>query len=60
MPQASSVEAELRKALPDIEVELVGGHGGIFDVLADGRLVFSKRKEGRFPTGKEVLVALKG
>ena len=54
------MEAVLRKAFPGIEVELVGGHQGIFDVLADGRMVFSKHTEGRFPGNAEVVAALKG
>jgi selT/selW/selH-like putative selenoprotein len=31
---------------------------GQFDVIADGKLIFSKQKEGRFPEHKEVLDAL--
>jgi len=50
----------LKKAYPDIQVQLVGGHGGIFDVLVDDRLVFSKHREGRFPEDREVIAALKG
>lgn len=30
----------------------------MFDVTADGALVFSKHKEGRFPDTDEVLAAL--
>jgi len=29
-----------------------------FDVLADGKLVFSKEREGRFPDEREILAAL--
>jgi selT/selW/selH-like putative selenoprotein len=32
------------------EVELVEGGGGIFDITVDGRLAFSKKSTGRFPT----------
>ena len=32
--------------------------GGVFEIKADGRLVFSKQAAGRFPTDAEVLVAL--
>jgi selT/selW/selH-like putative selenoprotein len=39
-------------------VELVGGRGGVFDVFADGRLVFSKDREYRFPSTEEVVAAL--
>jgi len=29
-------------------------------VIADGRLVFSKQQEGRFPAEDEILAALRG
>jgi selT/selW/selH-like putative selenoprotein len=58
MPQASSLEAELKARVPDLEVELVGGRGGIFDVYADDRLVFSKDVQFRFPQLEEVVAAL--
>ena len=35
------------------------GSKGQFDVQADGRLVFSKQQEGRFPETDEVRAALK-
>jgi selenoprotein W-related protein len=38
-----------------VDARLVAGHGGVFDVTVDGRKVFSKRAEGRFPEGGEVL-----
>ena len=34
------------------------GGKGQFDVLADGEIVFSKAREGRFPEHEEVLAAL--
>jgi selT/selW/selH-like putative selenoprotein len=42
-----------------IEPELVKGDGGIFDVVADGELVFSKHERGRFPEEGEVVEALR-
>jgi len=42
-----------------VEPELIAGSGGIFDVKADGRLVFSKHEAGRFPEEAEVLAALR-
>jgi predicted Rdx family selenoprotein len=30
-----------------------------YDVVADGKLVFSKQSEGRFPEHEEILAALK-
>jgi predicted Rdx family selenoprotein len=37
----------------------VKGSDGIFDVVADGRLVFSKHAAGRFPDEGEVIAALR-
>ena len=40
------------------EAEIVEGAKSQFDVLADGRLVFSKQKEGRFPEVDEIISSL--
>jgi selT/selW/selH-like putative selenoprotein len=37
---------------------LTKGKGGNFDVILDGKLVFSKHDEGRFPENDEVLHSL--
>ncbi len=34
-------------------------HGGVFEVTADGRSVFSKKTLGRFPNAGEVLELLR-
>ena len=36
------------------EVALVKSSGGVFEVTADGTLVFSKRSLGRFPESGEL------
>jgi len=41
-----------------IEVELVEGAAGVFDVWADGELIFSKDAAGRFPEHAEILAKL--
>jgi selenoprotein W-related protein len=41
------------------EVELIKGRGGIFDVTADGKLVYSKHVTGRFPEDNEVVEAIR-
>ena len=38
-----------------ISASAVEGGKSQFDVLADGKLVFSKQREGRFPEEDEVL-----
>jgi len=37
----------------------VKGESGVFDVIADGRLVFSKDAQGRFPEDREILDLLR-
>jgi selT/selW/selH-like putative selenoprotein len=42
-----------------IESELAKGANGIFDVAADGKLVFSKHRDQRYPEPEEIIGALK-
>jgi predicted Rdx family selenoprotein len=37
---------------------MVPGRGGQFDVVADGEIVYSKQRTGRFPEIAEVIAAL--
>jgi selT/selW/selH-like putative selenoprotein len=39
-------------------VELISSSGGVFEVVADGRLVFSKKSLQRFPEEGEVTLLL--
>ena len=39
----------------EADVKLHRGSGGQFEVTVDGRLVFSKKQQGRFPELDEVL-----
>jgi predicted Rdx family selenoprotein len=43
-----------------IPASIAEGAQSQFDVLADGELVFSKQREGRFPEEDEILAALRG
>jgi predicted Rdx family selenoprotein len=40
------------------DAQAVSGEKSQFDVLADGNLIFSKQKEGRFPEHDEIIRAL--
>ena len=40
------------------EARLIVGGGGIFDVVVDGDLVFSKFEAGRFPDPGEIVTRL--
>jgi predicted Rdx family selenoprotein len=51
------LEAEL-KTDSNFTIELVEGDRGVFNVRADGLLIFSKRAEGRFPTVADVRARL--
>jgi predicted Rdx family selenoprotein len=40
------------------EASAVSGQKSQFDVVADGRLVYSKQQTGRFPEADEIIQAL--
>jgi len=42
-----------------IAASVAEGAQSQFDVLADGELIFSKQREGRFPEGDEILGLLR-
>lgn len=42
-----------------VAARLIEGGGGVFDVVADGDLIFSKHSEGRFPEEDEIVEALR-
>ena len=42
-----------------VDAEIIRGKGGVYDVVVDGKLVFSKHATGRFPEDGEVLKLLK-
>lgn len=37
-----------------VESTLKPGHGGVFDVFVDGKLIYSKKETKRFPNPGEV------
>jgi selT/selW/selH-like putative selenoprotein len=38
-----------------LDATLIKGGGGQFEVVLDGKLIFSKKQQGRFPDSNEVL-----
>jgi len=55
------LEEELHGVLgSDVDVELIAGSGGVFEVVVDGKQIFSKKKLGRFPEDGEILGLIKG
>lgn len=39
----------------NIEPALIKGSGGVFEIVLDGKLIYSKKQMGRFPELSEVL-----
>ena len=46
--------------MDDVEIEMIASGGGVFEVVADGRLIHSKKRTGRFPEPGEIVAALRG
>ena len=55
LPNASSLEAELRKNFQNIDIRLISSGGGVFEVQLDKQLIFSKKSLGRFPKQSEIV-----
>ena len=43
----------------DAEVELIASGGGVFEVVVDGKLIYSKKTTGEFPDEAVLLQDLK-
>jgi predicted Rdx family selenoprotein len=52
------VAAEVKQAL-GIEAKIIKGDGGVFDVRANGKLIYSKDKTFQFPEDGEITQLLK-
>jgi len=50
--------ADAIKAKFDVQPEMIEGSGGVFEVKADGKLIFSKKQTGRFPEHQEIFDSL--
>ena len=47
------------KLQPSAEVSMIRSGDGVFEIVVDGRLAYSKKATGRFPTNDEVAATLK-
>ena len=56
-PRASSLGDELKDAF-GAEVELLSSSGGVFEIVIDDELIFSKKNLQRFPEEGEVVLLL--
>ncbi len=53
------MEKELDAAFSDIRVQLVPGHGGVFEVKLNDNLIYTKSGTGRFPDAGEITGIIK-
>ena len=59
LPRASSLEAELKSRFPGVETKLISSGGGVYEIILEGELIFSKKTLGRFPDDGEVVALIK-
>jgi selenoprotein W-related protein len=59
MPRAAGLAEQLKEKF-GVQSELVESSGGVFEVEIDGKLLFSKKRLGRFPDDGEIESLVKG
>jgi selenoprotein W-related protein len=52
------LKASIEQNFPEVDVTLIKGSNGVFEVERDGKLVFSKKQLGRFPDHDEIFAQL--
>jgi selenoprotein W-related protein len=50
----------LLKSHCDVDVELIKSSGGVFEVVIDEKLIYSKKATGEFPDEQQLLKQLTG
>ena len=53
------MEAELKSRFPGVETKLISSGGGVYEIILDGKLIFSKKTLGRFPDDGEMVTLIK-
>ncbi|WP_458701719.1 SelT/SelW/SelH family protein [Sulfurospirillum sp. 1307] len=56
---ASRVGDEILSVYPDADLIGIPSFGGVFEVEVDGKNIFSKEKDGRFPIQGEIIKRIK-
>ena len=51
--------AEIKKEF-GIEPTLIRSRGGVFEVILEGKVIFSKKRIGRFPEAEEIAQLIRG
>ena len=57
-PRAASLAEAIKREL-GLDAKLIKSGGGVFEVMANKKLIFSKKEQHRFPEDQEVLESLK-
>lgn len=57
-PKAAGLAAIIKENF-DISPELVPGSGGVYEIAVDGKTLFSRRQEKRFPENAEIVELIK-
>ncbi len=58
-PKASRAGDEIIAVYSDADIVGVPGGSGVFEIVVDGKIIFSKEKEGRFPINGELIKRIK-
>jgi len=53
------LKSGIEKNFPGANIKLIPSGGGVFEVVKDGKLIFSKKSLGRFPEESEIFAKLK-
>ena len=54
LPNASSLEVELKNNFPQANISLISSGGGVFEISLNDNLIFSKKALNRFPEDGEI------
>ena len=57
-PRAVGLADKIKKQLK-VEVELIRGSGGVFEIFVKGIKIYSKKETGEFPVEEEALTLIK-
>tara|TARA_Y100000817_G_scaffold93003_1_gene72461 strand:+ start:5779 stop:5949 length:171 start_codon:yes stop_codon:yes gene_type:complete len=49
------LEAELKEKFPDLHTKLIPSGGGVFEIVLNNDLIFSKKQKHRFPDDGEIV-----
>jgi len=52
------LKADIEKKFPDANITMIKGSGGVFEVMKDGELIFSKKLLKRFPEHDEIFAKM--